>query len=157
MGATSTSRVTLNEGYLTIVSATQGTSYQVSNTEASTTDIYRSQRIEYIFYSESFLYILFFLMLYLIFLPLCTLVDCCESEVKHRKRVNSEEFTEQNRAPSSSSQQEETTIKVNYRDFFPIYNVGNTPRSKRLPKICLFIVNLQHGVTFLTLIYFNLK
>lgn len=94
VGATSTSRVTLNEGYLTIASATQGTSYQVSNTEASTTDIYKSQRIEYIFYSESFLYILFFLMLYLIFLPLCTLVDCCESEVKHRKRVNSQEFTD---------------------------------------------------------------
>jgi len=47
-------------------------------------------------------------------------------------------------------------IAVNYRDFFPIYNVANTPRPKRLLKLCLFILNLQHGVTFLTLIYFNL-
>lgn len=47
-------------------------------------------------------------------------------------------------------------VKVNYRDFFPLYNVGNTPRPRRLMKVCLFIVNMQHIITFLTLIYFNL-
>lgn len=47
-------------------------------------------------------------------------------------------------------------MKVNYRDFFPLYNVGNTPRPRRLAKVCLFIVNTEHIVTFLTLCYFNL-
>lgn len=49
-----------------------------------------------------------------------------------------------------------TVLRVNYRDFFPLYNVGNTPRPRRLQKVCLFIVNMQHIITFLTLIYFNL-
>lgn len=47
-------------------------------------------------------------------------------------------------------------VKVNYRDFFPLYNVGNTPRPWRLDKLCLFIVNMQHIITFLTIIYFKL-
>lgn len=34
--------------------------------------------------------------------------------------------------------------------------MANTPRPYRLLKLCLLIVNLQHGITFLTLIYFNL-
>ena len=47
-------------------------------------------------------------------------------------------------------------LKINYRDFFPIYNIANTPRPKRFVKICLFIVNCQHSVTMITLIYFKL-
>lgn len=35
--------------------------------------------------------------------------------------------------------------------------MANTKRPQRLKKLCLLIVNLQHGVTFLTLIYFNLN
>lgn len=46
-------------------------------------------------------------------------------------------------------------LHINYKDFFPIYNVANTPRPKRFLKLCLFIANLQHSVTFLVLIYFN--
>ena len=47
-------------------------------------------------------------------------------------------------------------MTINYKDFFPIYNIANTERPKRLLKLCLFIVNLQHSITFLVLIYFNL-
>lgn len=47
-------------------------------------------------------------------------------------------------------------MKINYRDFFPVYNVGNTPRPLRLSKLCLFIVNMQHIISFLTIIYVNL-
>lgn len=48
-------------------------------------------------------------------------------------------------------------LKINYKDFFPIYNIANTERPKRLAKLCLFLVNSQHSVTFLSLIYFNLS
>jgi len=47
-------------------------------------------------------------------------------------------------------------LRINYKDFFPIYNIANTSRPKRLVKLCLFIVNMQHGLTFLVLIYFHL-
>ena len=56
-----------------------------------TVDIYESQRIENIFYSESWLYILFFIALYLIFIPLCAIVDCCEAEQSMRKKIGTEE------------------------------------------------------------------
>lgn len=46
-------------------------------------------------------------------------------------------------------------LKINYRDFFPIYNIANTPRPKRFVKLCLFIVNCQHSVTIMVLIYFR--
>lgn len=47
-------------------------------------------------------------------------------------------------------------LKINYKDFFPIYNIANTERPRRLLKLCLFLVNSQHSITFLTLIYFRL-
>lgn len=47
-------------------------------------------------------------------------------------------------------------MNINYKDFFPIYNIANTERPRRLVKLCLFIVNLQHSVTFLILVYFHL-
>ncbi len=47
-------------------------------------------------------------------------------------------------------------IYINYKDFFPIYNIANTSKPKRILKLCLFIVNIQHSITFLSLIYFHL-
>jgi hypothetical protein len=37
-----------------------------------------------------------------------------------------------------------------------MYNICNTPRPRRILKLCLFLLNTQHSITFLTLIYFNL-
>ena len=90
------SNVTLSDGYFTITNFPRSTSNSTKGVavygSGSTSDvnIYASQRIENIFYSESWLYILFFLALYLIFIPLCAIVDCCETEQSMRK-VNGED------------------------------------------------------------------
>jgi hypothetical protein len=92
----SSSNVSLSDGYFTITNFPRSMSNLTRGVEVfgsgSTVDIntYASQRIENIFYSESWLYILFFLALYLIFIPLCAIVDCCETEQSMRK-VNGED------------------------------------------------------------------
>ena len=152
----STASVSMSAGILTISNFGKSTAsslagLQVLAAAESTEDAYVLERIEYIFWNESFIYILVFLAMYLVFIPLCSIVDCCRGDILRRKRIDAEEESAENK---DSEQMD--VVKVNYRDFFPLYNIGNTPRPRRLLKLCLFLLNCQHGVTFLTLAYFNL-
>ena len=152
------SSVSLSDGILTITNITKSSAnavygFEVFSEAESTVDLYEAERIEFIFWNESFIYILVFLTLYLIFLPLCSLVDCCKTESLKRKRIN----TSEDMSSSDKNNDEGSVVKINYRDFFPIYNIGNTPRPRRLLKLCLFLLNCQHGITFLVLAYFNLE
>lgn len=86
----------LSDGYFTIAnfpkfttSAPNGVQIYIDNSD-STVDIYQTQRIQNIFYSESWLYVLFFIALYLIFLPLCAIVDCCQTQHIMRKKVGTD-------------------------------------------------------------------
>jgi hypothetical protein len=82
-----------SNGYFTISQVTPKLGFQIYESPFSSDaeQLYYDQRIENIFYSESWLYILFFIALYLIFIPLCTIVDCCEQGHHLRKKVGSEE------------------------------------------------------------------
>lgn len=37
-----------------------------------------------------------------------------------------------------------------------MYNIANSPRKTRLYKLCLYLLNCQHGVTILTVSYYTL-
>ena len=86
----------MSGGILTISRFVKSTStslagFQVLSATESTEDIYVFERIEYIFWNESFIYILVFLILYLVFIPLCSIVDCCKGDILRRKRIDTEE------------------------------------------------------------------
>jgi hypothetical protein len=127
-------------------------------------DVYSGERIENVIYRDSFIYILVVASLYLVLLPMCALCDCVDNKA-FRRRVERESDTYQDvrqRTESDvgvgeeDSSRNEKIYNINYKDFFPIYNIANTDRPRRLLKLCLFIVNLQHSVTFLVLVYFHL-
>lgn len=43
---------------------------------------------------------------------------------------------------------------MTYKQFHPIYNIGATPdRPERLAKLSLYLLNLQHTLTFLIIFY----
>lgn len=155
------------DGYLTISNVPTSTTlaqfaiYVTISPSNSAGDLYASQRIENIIYRDAFIYILIVACLYLVFLPMCALVDCVDKK-STRRRISSEETyqgvinkTETGEEDSRGSRGE--VLNINYKDFFPIYNIANTERPQRLLKLCLFIVNLQHSVTFLILVYFHLN
>lgn len=99
-----------------------------------------------------------FLGLYLFLLPLCALVDFVDNKGSKRKVGKEEEESSYQgiKHRNEPEGEEEIVLRINYKDFFPIYNIANTDRPQRLMKVCLFIINTEHGVTFLTLIYFHL-
>lgn len=79
-----------NQGYLMISSVSTSTpssvvSYYVSSTSSTYIDQYVSQRIENIIYRYAFIYILVFLSLYLLLIPLCALTDCVDNKSSKRK------------------------------------------------------------------------
>lgn len=48
----------------------------------------------------------------------------------------------------------EITVPITYKQFHPIYNIGATPsRPERLAKLSLYLLNLQHTLTFLIIFY----
>jgi|JI9StandDraft_2_1071091.scaffolds.fasta_scaffold244378_1 hypothetical protein len=84
------------DGYLTIANVPTSTStsqfavYVTTTASSSAGDLYAAQRIENIIYRDAFVYILVVICLYLIFLPMCALVDCVDSKGS-RRRVGREE------------------------------------------------------------------
>lgn len=74
-------------GIYTIVSA-------AANSITANTTAYDQFRIENMFYRPSIFYILFFLLLYIVFVPLCLFVDFVDlkTTIKH-KRVTGREQT----------------------------------------------------------------
>lgn len=146
-------------GVFTIVPA--GTIIPAGST--TTTTAYDNFRIEKMFLRASVFYILFFFLLYLIFVPLCMFVDFVDMKetVKH-KRVAGREMTHEElqvhdpRPPEElpESNPETDVQPVSYKQFHPIYNIATTQdRPIRLIKLCLYLLNLQHCLFYLVVLY----
>ena len=59
--------------------------YSINSTSVIDMDVHAGIRIQRLFYQSAILYILFFLLVYIIFVPLCTFFDLCNDD-KTRKR-----------------------------------------------------------------------
>lgn len=69
--------------YATIANASSILSIN-STTVGTSDDIHKNIRIENLFYQSAIIYILVFLVLYMIFIPLCTFYDMCKDKKSKR-------------------------------------------------------------------------
>lgn len=109
---------------------------------------------------DAFFYFLVFILLYLIFIPLCTFYDIVKDPkskkykpyvIKEKGTMEDIRVTEEN-IPAFEHYQED--VEINYKQFFPIYNIAATPnRPQRLLKLTLYLLNLQNPTTMLVLLY----
>lgn len=154
--------------------SSSNTTYSIASTNSSEVfQAYDIFRIENLFFQNSFFYVLFFLLLYIVFFPLCLLVDFVDYKKtgRHKRVVVREDGTaedikadpregtdesagEAKSVTDPSDEGTEIVVPVSYKQFHPVYNIASTQhRPSRLHKLSLYLLNMQHSLTFLIVLY----